>query len=47
MGPAEAAGPTRAHDESRIGRHGGRLITFDRSLKATGGNDVARLLPAG
>jgi predicted nucleic acid-binding protein len=28
-------------------RHSGRLITFDRSLKATGGSDVVCLLTAG
>jgi uncharacterized protein len=28
-------------------RHSGRLITFDRSLNATGGSDVVCLLPAG
>jgi len=28
-------------------RHGGRLVTFDRALAATGGRDVVCLLPAG
>lgn len=28
-------------------RHGGRLITFDRALAATGGSDVVCLLPQG
>ena len=28
-------------------RHGGRLITFDRALAATGGQDVVCLLPPG
>lgn len=26
-------------------RHGGRLVTFDRALRAVGGNDVVCLLP--
>ena len=28
-------------------RHGGRLITFDRTLAAAGGSDAVCLLPAG